>query len=94
MQIELTPEQDDIVRHAIEAGRIARPEDAVAQAMADWVEMERERIAFIASISEADASIARGEGILIDTDEELDSFFDDIKDGYRAEPSATPVEQG
>lgn len=94
MQIELTPEQDDVVRHAIASGRIARPEDAVAQAMAEWVERERERVAFIESIAEADASISRGEGIPIGTEEELDAFFDDIRNGYRTEPSATRVERG
>lgn len=35
MQIEFTLEQDDIVRPAIASGRIARPEDAVAQATTD-----------------------------------------------------------
>ncbi len=84
MQIELTPEQDDIVRHAIEAGRIARPEDAVAQAMADWVEMERERIAFIASLDEADAEYERGESIHVDTEDEARALFEDIKASYRA----------
>ncbi len=91
MQIELTPEQDDIVRHAIEAGRIARPEDAVAQAMADWVEMERERIAFIASLARGRCFDRTRRVDLIDTDEELDAFFDDIKDGYyELTSSATP----
>ena len=84
MQIELTPEQDDIVRHAIEAGRIARPEDAVAQAMADWVEMERERIAFIASLDEADAEYERGGSIHVDTEDEARALFEDIKASYRA----------
>ena len=55
MQIELTPEQDDVVRHAIAAGRIARPEDAVAQAMAEWTLREQERVAFIATLDEAEA---------------------------------------
>ncbi len=94
MQIELTPEQDDVVRHAIAAGRIARPEEAVAQAMAFWIERERERAELIASLDEADASIARGEGISIDTDEELDAFFEDIEHGHGAEPTAPRAERG
>lgn len=88
MQIELTPEQDDVVRHAIASGRIARPEEAVAQAMAFWVEREREMADLVASLDEADASDARGESISIENDEELDRVFDEIKTSYRAETEA------
>lgn len=88
MQIELTPEQDDVVRHAIAAGRIARPEDAVAQAMAFWVERERELADLIASLDEAEASDARGESFLIENDEDLERVFGEIKRSYRAEPKA------
>ncbi len=93
MQIELTPEQDDVVRHAIAQGRIARPEEAVAQAMSDWVERERELTDLIASLDEAEASIARGEGIVIDTEEQLDAFFDDLKAEHRRQPVAADVDQ-
>ena len=78
MQIELTPEQDDVVRHAIASGRIARPEDAVAQAMADWIERERERAEFIASLDEAEAEYRRGESIRIDTEEQRRALVDGI----------------
>ncbi len=88
MQIELTPEQDDVIRHAIEAGRIARPEDAVAQAMADWIERERELADLIASLDEADASDARGESISIENDEDLERVFGEIKRSYRADVKA------
>ena len=84
MQIELTPEQDDVVRHAIAAGRIARPEEAVAQAMAFWVERERERAELVASLDEADAEYERGEAIRIDSEEDSRALFDDIKASYRA----------
>ena len=94
MQIELTPEQDDVVRHAIASGRIERPEDAVAEAMAEWVERERQRIALVASLEEAEASVARGEGTVIETDEQLAAFFDDIESGYRAEPPAMRAVRG
>ena len=53
MEIELTPEQDDVVRHAIASGRIARPEDAVAEALAAWTERERQRAELVASLDEA-----------------------------------------
>jgi Arc/MetJ-type ribon-helix-helix transcriptional regulator len=43
MQIDLTPEQDELVRRAIETGRHRCPEDAVREALALWVEYERRR---------------------------------------------------
>jgi Arc/MetJ-type ribon-helix-helix transcriptional regulator len=93
MQIELTPEQDDVVRHAIASGRIARPEEAVAQAMADWVERERQRAELIASLDEAAASTARGEGIRIETDEEFEAFFGEIEAEYRARSVPPKIDQ-
>ena len=90
MQIELTPEQDDAVRHAIASGRIARPEDAVAQAVADWVERERQRAALIASLDDAEASIRRGEGILIASDEDAEALFAGIQAETRARLASDP----
>ena len=85
MQIDLTPEQDDIVRHAIATGRIARPEDAVAQAVADWVERERQRIELIASLDEADCE--RGEGVRIETEAQRQALAAEIKATYRGPSS-------
>lgn len=78
MQIELTPEQDDVVRHAIASGRIARPEDAVAEALAQWIETQRGRAEFIASLDEAEAESERGESTRIDTEEHRRALVDDI----------------
>lgn len=85
MQIDLTPEQDDVVRLVIASGRIARPEDAIAQAMDDWVERERQRLELIASLDEAEAEYERGESIRIDTEADAKAFFDAIRASYRAE---------
>jgi hypothetical protein len=57
VKVTPTPDQKAFIRQAIEAGRIARPEDAAAEAMALWEERERRR-----------ASIARGEGTVITED--------------------------
>lgn len=62
----------------IASGRIARPEDAVAQALADWVKRERERAEFIASLDEADAEYGRGESIRIASEEQRRALVDDI----------------
>ena len=86
MQIELTPEQEDVVRFAIARGRIARPEDAVAEAMARWIEEERQLEELISSLDEAEASDARGESTSIENHEDLDRVFDEIKASYRAKP--------
>jgi Arc/MetJ-type ribon-helix-helix transcriptional regulator len=43
MNVDFTPEQQPFVQHAIESGRILRPEDAVKEALSLWVERERQR---------------------------------------------------
>jgi len=43
MQINLTVEQREFVRRALETGRVRREEDVVKQALDLWVERERER---------------------------------------------------
>jgi Arc/MetJ-type ribon-helix-helix transcriptional regulator len=65
MQIDITPEQSDFIRLAIEAGRLRGPEDAVQEALALWVERERRRAEILAKIEQAEASVARGEGRII-----------------------------
>jgi Arc/MetJ-type ribon-helix-helix transcriptional regulator len=61
MQIQLTAEQREFVRRAVETGRVHREEDAVKQALDMWVERERQREEILAAIDEAEASVARGE---------------------------------
>jgi Arc/MetJ-type ribon-helix-helix transcriptional regulator len=65
MEVNLTPDQQDIVRYAIESGRLKREEDAVQEAMALWERRERTRIELLASLDDAEASLARGEGRII-----------------------------
>jgi hypothetical protein len=68
MEYNFTPEENDVVSHALEAGRINDPGQAVRQAMALWVERERSRIELLDNLDAAEASLARGEGILITDD--------------------------
>jgi Arc/MetJ-type ribon-helix-helix transcriptional regulator len=65
MQIELTPEQHDFVRRAVDEGRLKTPEDAVQQGLELWIERERRRDEILAAVDAADASLARGEGRVI-----------------------------
>jgi Arc/MetJ-type ribon-helix-helix transcriptional regulator len=78
MQTDLTPEQQDFVRQAVESGRFARAEDAMQAALTLWVERERRRAEILAAADAARASIAGGEGVGI-TPESLRALVDEIK---------------
>jgi Arc/MetJ-type ribon-helix-helix transcriptional regulator len=84
MQIDLTPEQQDFVRQAIESGRFERPEDAVQAAMTLWVDRERRRAEILTAVDIARASIRRGESIEI-TQESMRALAEDIKRRGRAQ---------
>jgi putative addiction module CopG family antidote len=87
MQIDLTPEQQDFVRKAVESGRFKRAEDAVQAALTLWVERERRRAEILAAVDAAQASIARGEGIEI-TRESMRALADEIKQRGRSQFAA------
>ncbi len=61
MDVDLTREQHDFIRLAVETGRVNRPEAAVQEAVALWVDRERRRLDLLSAIDEADASATRGE---------------------------------
>jgi Arc/MetJ-type ribon-helix-helix transcriptional regulator len=84
MQIDLTPEQLDFVRQAVESGRFERAEDAVQAAIALWVERERRRTEILAAVDIAKASIGRGDGIEI-TQESMRTLAEDVKRRGRAQ---------
>ena len=78
MQIELTAEQREFVRRAVETGRVHREEDAVRQALDLWVEREREREEILAAIDIAEVELARGEEIVL-TKESMRELIEDVK---------------
>jgi Arc/MetJ-type ribon-helix-helix transcriptional regulator len=78
MEIDLTPEQQDFVRQAIESGRFERPEDAVQAAMTLWVDRERRRAEILTAVDIAKASIRRGESIEI-TQESMRALAEEVK---------------
>jgi Arc/MetJ-type ribon-helix-helix transcriptional regulator len=82
MEVNLTPDQQAFVRHAIQSGRLHREVEAVEEALALWEERERRRIEFLASLDEAEASLARGEGIEI-TPESMRALATEIKERGR-----------
>jgi Arc/MetJ-type ribon-helix-helix transcriptional regulator len=83
MEVELTSDQRAFARHAVETGRLRSEEDAVGEALALWEERERRRVEFRATIEEARASLARGEGRPI-TPESMRELSADVRVRGRA----------
>jgi putative addiction module CopG family antidote len=67
MEIHPTPEQEELIRRAIEAGRFESAEDAVKEALRLWEQRERDAALaeFRATLDAAETSIGCGEGIPI-----------------------------
>jgi len=87
MQVDLTPEQQDFVRQAVESGRFERAEDAVRAAIALWVERERRRAEILTAVDIAKAALDRGEGIEI-TQASMHSLAEDVKRRGRTQLAA------
>ncbi len=78
MQIKLTPEQHDFIRRAVDEGRLKAAEDAVEQGLELWIERERRRDEILDALDQAEAELARGEGIVI-TKELMQVLADNVK---------------
>ena len=78
MDVYLTDDQRAFIRQAIESGRFSRAEEAVEEALALWEERERRRLEIVAAVIDAEAALARGEGIPLTT-ESISSIAADIK---------------
>ena len=63
--MHLTPDQQALVRQAIESGRLHHEEEAIQEALSLWEERERARAEILAAVDVAEASLARGEGRII-----------------------------
>jgi putative addiction module CopG family antidote len=87
MDVHLTADQEAFVRRAIEAGRFSRAEDAVQEALSLWEERERKRVEFLATLDDAKASIARGEGYDI-TQRSMHELATDVKQRGRSRLAA------
>jgi putative addiction module CopG family antidote len=62
MEVDLTADQREFIRRAIETGRFHRAEDAVREALLLWEERERRRAEFLVAVDTAESSFSRGEG--------------------------------
>src|SRR6266566_5127852 len=87
MNVDLTPDQRALVKRAIESGRFSHEEEAVQEALALWEERERKRLEILASLDEAEASLARSEGRPI-TEESMKALAEDVKQRGRARLAA------
>ena len=93
MEVELTTDQKAFALRAVEAGRLRSEEDAVQEALALWEERERRRVEFRASIEDARASLARGEGREI-TQESMRELAAEVKMRGRARMIAELAKAG
>ena len=87
MEVHLTPDQEAFIRQAIATGRFGRAEDAVQEALSLWEERERKRAEFRASLDDARASLARGEGRTI-TQQSMQDLAQEVKQRGQARLAA------
>jgi Arc/MetJ-type ribon-helix-helix transcriptional regulator len=78
----MSTEQRALVLKAIASGRFTREEDAVQEALTLWEERERRRVDILAMLDEADAELARGEGIEL-TAESMKPLAEEAKQRLR-----------
>jgi Arc/MetJ-type ribon-helix-helix transcriptional regulator len=83
MEHQLTADQKAFARRAVETGRLHSEEEAVQEALALWEERERGRVELLATLDDARASLARGEGRVI-TRESMRELAAEVRDRGRA----------
>jgi putative addiction module CopG family antidote len=83
MEVQLTSDQKAFARRAVESGRLRSEEEAVREALILWEERERRRVAFLAPLDDARASLARGEGRVI-TQESMRELAAEVRERGRA----------
>lgn len=87
MDVDLTRDQQALIRQAIDAGRLHGPEDAAKEAFSLWGVRERRRAEILASIDIAETSLSRGEGRAV-TEESMRQLAQDIGQRGRARLAA------
>jgi len=83
MEVTLTSDQQAFIKLAVADGRLHNEEEAVQQALTLWEERERNRLDFVASLAQARASLARGEGRTLTTEADLQGLSASIKERGR-----------
>jgi len=83
MEVQFTADQTAFARRAVEVGRLKSEWDAIQETLAPWEELERGRIAFLATLDEARNSLARGEGLEI-TEQSMRELSAQVRERGRA----------
>lgn len=83
MEVPLTPEQETFLRRAVETGRYSTPEDAINDALAQWIADERNRAELLATLEEGRADL-REDRFTEYTDETLPLLAEELKREARA----------
>ena len=79
MEVQLTDDQKAFARQAVESGRYRREEDALQEALSLWERQERRRAEILAAVDQAEASLARGDGRSVTTQQEATQLADEIR---------------
>jgi hypothetical protein len=78
MEVQLTPDQQALIRDAVATGRLHGPEEAMQQALHLWEERERRQLEILAMVELSKASLACGEGRSVRTLEESNQLAADV----------------
>jgi putative addiction module CopG family antidote len=78
MEVHFTPDQKAFIRQAIESGRLHQEADALQEALSLWEERERRRSEMLLAVTEAEASLAAGEGRAV-TQASMRELAEDVK---------------
>ena len=90
MEVQLTADQKAFARQAVKSGRYNREEDALQEALSLWERQERRRAEILAAVDQAEASLARGEGRSVTTQQETTQLADEIKRRGLSRPAPDP----
>ena len=86
MEVEPTPDQA-FIQHAVQSGRLQRPEDAATEGLALREERERRRAELLAIVDSAKASLANSKGRII-TEESMQELAEEVKQRGRVRLAA------
>ena len=87
MEVQPTRHQEALIRTAIAAGRLLRPEDAIEEALSLWETRERRRNEILSHVDLAEGELAQSQGRAV-TQESLDQLAFDVGQRGRARLAA------
>jgi Arc/MetJ-type ribon-helix-helix transcriptional regulator len=83
MEVQLTPDQEALVRVAVQSGRLRDAGQAVEEAFGLWERREQRRLELVELLKKGEADLAAGRSAT-HTEKTLPRFFDDVKQEARA----------